>query len=208
MQRRRRNSGITAKKVLAAIVRDLQAEGKTGLVEWLYIPSNMGWAGTQALAAIEAATGESAAVGVGVGPLGLGRVLETPRIPMKDAISVVKSQSVAAPFGGSGALAKIRGVKGKSYLFPGMDENNIFFVRSKSFLPEEPRASIPTGIVAQRKSGKFSVLLFTPGLGVAQEVPRKGFDSIAAAIRYIDENAKPLLLDDPFPPGLNHEGMK
>lgn len=190
MQRRRRNSGITAKKVLASIVRDLQAEGKTGLVQWLYIPSNMGWAGTQALAAIEAATGESAAVGVGVGPIGLGRVLETPRIPMKDAISVVKSQSVAAPFGGSGALAKIRGVEGESYLYPGMDENNIFFVRPEAFLSDNPRASSPAGVVAQRKSGKFSVSLFTPGMGFAYEVPRKGFDSISAAIRYIDENAE------------------
>jgi hypothetical protein len=201
MQRRRRNSGITAKKVIAAIVRDLQAEGKTGLVQWLYTPENMGWAATQALSAIEGATGEGASVGVG--PVGLGRVLETRRMTMKDAISVVKSQLVS-----SGALAKIRGVEGESYLYPGMDENNIFFVRPEAFLPDNPRASSPAGVVAQRKSGKFSVSLFTPGMGVAQEVPRKGFDSIAAAMRYIDENAKPLLLDDPFPPGLNHESMK
>jgi hypothetical protein len=188
MQRRRRNSEINVKKVLAAIVRDLQAEGKTGLVKWLYISSNMGWAGTQVLAAIEAETGESASLGIG--PVGLGRVLETRRMTMKDAISVVKSQSVSAPFGGNGALAKIRGVEGESYLYPGMDENNIFFVRPEAFLPDNPRASSPAGVVAQRKSGKFSVSFFVPGMGVAQEVPRKGFDSIADAIRHINDNAE------------------
>ncbi len=191
MQRRRRNSGITAKKVIAAIVRDLQAEGKTGLVQWLYTPENMGWAATQALSAIEDATGEGASVGIG--PIGLGRLLETRRMPIKEALSLMKAAqegSSPAPFGHYAAFAKIRGVEGESYLYPGMDENNIFFVRSEAFLPDNPRASWPAGVVAQRKSGKYSVSLFTPGMGVAYEVPRIGFDSIAAAIRYIDENAE------------------
>ena len=193
MQRRRRNSRITAKKVIAAIVRDLQAEGKTGLVQWLYTPENMGWAATQTLSTIEAATGESALVGVGVGPVGLGRVLETRRMPIKEVLSLIKANqegSSSAPFGHYAAFAKIRGVEGESYLYPGMDENNLFFVRPEAVVLDDPRASWPAGVVAQRKSGKYSVSLFTPGMGVAYEVPRIGFDSIAAAIRYIDENAE------------------
>jgi hypothetical protein len=182
--------------VLAAVVRDLQAEGKTGLVQWLYKDrtgkqaSNMEWAATQALMAIEEATGETA---THIGPIGLGRILEKARMPMKDVLSLIKTAqegSLRAPFGHYAAFAKIRGVEGESYLYPGMDENNIFFVRSEAVLPDDPRASWPAGIVAQRKSGKYSVSLFTPGFGFATEVPRKGFDSIAAAIRYIDENAE------------------
>lgn len=197
MQRRRRNSEFTAQTVLAAVVRDLQAEGKTGLVEWLYKDrtgkqaSNMEWAATQALIAIEDATGETA---THIGPIGLGRILEKSRMPMKDIISLMKTAQLprmpSSPFAHYAAFAKIRGVEGESYLYPGMDEDNIFFVRPEAVVPDDPRASWPAGVVAQRKSGKYSVSLFTPGFGVATEVPRIGFDSIAAAIRYIDEKAE------------------
>lgn len=202
MQRRRRNSEFTAQMVLAAVVRDLQAEGKTGLVQWLYKDrigkqaSNMEWAATQALMAIEDATGETA---THIGPIGLGRILEARRMPMEEILLLIKTAqegSSRGPFGPYGAFAEVRGLSGKQHLIRGAVGDNLFVRLSDEIKPDrEVLSTFPAGVIEQRKSGKYGVYINsihsdpTTREAIPTKVPRISFDSVADAIRYIHENA-------------------